>query len=142
MKRNFTKYFLLIFTLLIGLHGQADAAILTGVDKNVSIDFSIGEELDNLNLAINSQDFQYRKASSPSENSFDFEAIKDEVEEFEWISLKKYLETYCNKSTALFYAIFSPYFFKKSDNFSQFKVDNLNDTLLTPLYITFCVYRL
>ncbi|SHJ03363.1 hypothetical protein SAMN04488096_10753 [Mesonia phycicola] len=142
MKRVFFKYFTTLFLLLVGVFAHAIEHQPKEVKNSFTLQDLIQTEQEELKSLINPEIFQYVKTPSSSEDSLHIKAIDDiEVEEYEWVSVKKIIERNRNL-TALFYTLFSDYFFKEENNKILINKDIPNFPSVRPLYITFCVYRI
>lgn len=142
MKRVLHIYFTFFLILFSGISAFASISKNAGEQNSFTIYDLIEAEQQDLQSQLHAQDFQYVKTPSSNDTTFEIEAIDDvEVEEYEWVSIKKYIET--NKSlTILFYALFSEYSFKEDKVSTHRSKDSFNLLSVNPLYVTFCVYRI
>ncbi|MBW2962043.1 hypothetical protein [Mesonia aestuariivivens] len=143
MKRVFAKYLTLLFIFLVSL--CAHSGVLAHQKNTNSFTFEDLIKIDKEDILskVNPQSFQYLTLPSSSENDFEIKAIEDvEVEEYEWVSVKKLIQKN-NTLTVLFYTLFSDYILKENSKGISFPEDlSPHSSVQQPLYIAFCVYRI
>ncbi|MDR6301533.1 hypothetical protein [Mesonia maritima] len=142
MIKTFFKYLLSLCLLLISVHSTSYAH---SYQENTKLSFTnflestCNSSAENFNTKA---EFQYKPASSGSEKEYEIKGIDVEVEEYEWISLKKYLENNHSKITALFYTFFSESIIEEVEQKKKYPYHDLQYPHFRPLYIQFCVYRI
>lgn len=131
MKRAF-KYFLLCIVILIGstqLYAfNQTQNFLTTANKTVN---SVTYELA----------FLYKPASSDHTNNLEIVGIDVEKEEYEWFSVKKFVENH-QKAVSLCYAFLHQFSIENKTDKTKHYHNTYQITSLKPLYIQFSVFRL
>jgi len=142
MKRVLYTYFTFFLILFSGISAFASISKDVEGQNSFTIYDLIEAEQQDLQSQLNAQGFQYVKTPLSNDIGFEIKAIDDiEVEEYEWVSVKKIIES--NKTfTVLFYTLFSDFSFKEDKVSIHYFKDSFSQLSVHPLYVTFCVYRI